>query len=67
MKHICSIIYFIIVSITAPIITATIPIYCIIGAITRFFYQLIQDKQFNKNFFIDLFEDLLDEYEKYFS
>jgi len=67
MKHICSIIYFIIVSITAPIIAATIPVYCIIGAIVRFFYQLIQDKKINKNFFIDLFEDLLDEYEKYFS
>ena len=67
MKHICSIIYFIIVSITSPIITATIPVYCIIGAIARFFYQLIQDKKINKNFFIDLFEDLLDEYEKYFS
>ena len=67
MKHIYSIIYFIIVSITAPIITATIPVYCIIGAIVRFFYQLIQDKKINKNFFIDLFEDLLDEYEKYFS
>ena len=67
MKHICSIIYFIIVSITAPIITATIPVYCIIDAIVRFLYQLIQDKKINKNFFIDLFEDLLDEYEKYFS
>ena len=67
MKHICSIIYFIIVSIKAPIITATIPVYCIIGAIVRFFYQLIQDKKINKNFFIDLFEDLLDEYEKHFS
>lgn len=67
MKHICSIIYFIAVSITAPIITAIIPIYCIIGAIVRFFYQLIEDKKINKNFFIDLFEDLLDEYEKYFS
>lgn len=67
MKHIYSIIYFIIVSITSPIITATIPVYCIIDAIVRFFYQLIQDKKINKNFFIDLFEDLLDEYEKYFS
>lgn len=67
MKHIYSIIYFIVVSITAPIITATIPVYCIIGAVVKFFYQLIQDKKINKNFFIDLFEDLLDEYEKYFS
>ena len=67
MKQFYSLLIFLVITITTPIVAFIIPIYCLWGAITGFIYRLIKNKEFNKNFFGDLLADVINEYEAYFT
>ena len=67
MKQFYSLLIFLVIMITNPIIAFIIPIYCLGRAIIEFIYRLIKNKEFNKNFFGDLLSDVINEYEAYFA
>ena len=67
MKQFYSLLIFLVITTTTPIVTFIIPIYCLGRAITEFIYRLIKNKEFNKNFFEDLLADVINEYEAYFN
>ena len=67
MKQFYSLLVFLVIMITTPIVAFIIPIYCLGGAIIEFIYLLMKNKEFNKNFFEDLLSDVINEYEVYFN
>ena len=67
MKQFYSLLIFLVITITTPIVAFIIPIHCLGRAITEFIYRLIKNKEFNKNFFEDLLADVINEYEAYFA